>query len=88
VIAVPNTAGDGLLGLLSPAWQALLACCLLVVTLLGIRRLALRGPTRVNNAVFLTGFLIVAITVVGTIVVSCSDPQSRRYPSEIRSPGR
>jgi hypothetical protein len=77
VAGVPLIAGDALLDLLQPAWQALIAACLLVVTVLGIRRLAVRGPARVTNAVFVTGFLIIAITVVGTLVVSCSDPQSR-----------
>ena len=74
---MPLIAGDALLDLLQPAWQALIAACLLVVTVLGIRRLAVRGPARVTNAVFVTGFLIIAITVVGTLAVSCSDPQSR-----------
>jgi hypothetical protein len=79
-------AGDAILGLLSPAWQALLALSLLVVTLLGMRRLAVRGPARVTNAVFFTGFLIVAVTVVGTLVVSCSSQVGQRSTAELRSP--
>jgi hypothetical protein len=77
---------DALLGLLHPAWQALIAICLLVVTLLGIRRLAVRGPARVTNALFFTGFLIVAITVVGTLVVSCSNRDGQRSTTQLRSP--
>jgi hypothetical protein len=65
---------EGLLGLLQPAWQALIAGCLLVVTLLGLRKLMARGPARMTNAVVLTGLLIVAVTVVGTLAVSCSGP--------------
>lgn len=84
---MPNSAGDALLGLLHPAWQALIACCLLVVTVLGIRRLAERGPARVTNAILFTGFLIVAVTVVGTLVVSCSGPQAKSS-TEMRSPSR
>jgi hypothetical protein len=71
---VSNFAAEGLLGLLHPMWQALIAVCLLVVTVLGLRRLAQRGPARMTNALFLTGFLIVAITVVGTLAVSCETP--------------
>jgi hypothetical protein len=74
---VQNSAAEGLLGLLHPAWQALIAICLLVVTLLGLRRLASRGPARVTNALFFTGFLILAVTVVGTLAVSCSDSAGR-----------
>jgi len=85
---VPNSAADGLLGLLHPAWQALIACCLLLVTVLGIRRLAVRGPTRMTNAVFLTGFLIVAFTVGGTLIVSCSGPSGSQYPTQDRTPTR
>ena len=77
VAGVSNVAADGLLGLLHPMWQALIAVCLLVVTILGLRRLAVRGPARMTNALFLTGFLIVAITVVGTLAVSCEGPANR-----------
>lgn len=63
---------DGLLGLLQAGWQAVIAACLAVVTVLGLLRLAGRGPTRMANGVIVTGFLIVAITVVGTLAVSCS----------------
>jgi hypothetical protein len=86
VAGVSNSAGDGLLGLLHPAWQALIAVCLLVVTILGLRRIAVRGPARMTNALFLTGFLIVALTVVGTLAVSCSGPQDRH--ADQRSPQR
>ena len=81
-----SLTADPLLGLMHPAWQALIAVCLLVVTLLGIRRLAVRGPARVTNALFFTGFLIVAITVVGTLVVSCSGQDSPRSTTQLRSP--
>ena len=81
-----NSAADALLGLLHPAWQALIAVCLLIVTLLGIRRLVSRGPARVTNAVFFTGFLILAVTVVGTLAVSCSGPGDQGSAAETRSP--
>jgi len=83
---VQNVAAEGLLGLLSPAWQALIAICLLVVTLLGLRRLASRGPARVTNALFLTGFLILAVTVVGALAISCSDSAGRGSQTGSSSP--
>jgi hypothetical protein len=85
-LAAAPLADDALLGLLHPVWQALIAICLLVVTLLGLRRLAVRGPARVTNAVFFTGFLIVAITVVGTLAVSCSNRDGQRSTTQLRSP--
>jgi heme A synthase len=77
VAGVSNVAADGLLGLLHPMWQALIAVSLLVVTVLGLRRLAARGPARMTNALVVTGLLIVAITVVGTLAVSCESPSDR-----------
>ena len=65
-------AADALLGLLHPALQALIAVCLLVVTVLGVHRLVVRGPARMTSAVLFVGLLIVAVTVFGTLAVSCS----------------
>jgi hypothetical protein len=84
--SVANPSSDALLGMLHPAWQAVIAGLLLIVTILGIRRLVARGPTRMTNGVFVTGALILAITLVGTLAVSCSGPQ--QTSSEMRSPGR
>jgi len=85
VAGVATSTTDDLLGL-APAWQAVIAGCLLVVTLLGIRRLAIRGPARVTNGVLVTGVLIVAVTVIGTLAVSCSGPPGGS--AQTRSPGR
>jgi hypothetical protein len=76
---------DGLLGLLQPAWQALIGGCLVVVTLLGLRRMIARGPARMTNVVMVTGLLIVAVTVLGTLAVSCSGPRpSQASPAHQR----
>jgi hypothetical protein len=56
-------ANDALLGLLQPAFQVLIAGLLLIITILGLRRLAQRGPARMTNAVVVTGLLIVTFTV-------------------------
>ena len=55
----------------SSGWQIVIALCLLIVTAVGLARLVGRGPTRMTNGVFITGFLIVAITVIGSFAVSC-----------------
>jgi hypothetical protein len=52
------------MGLLSPAWQAAIALCLLVVLLLGLFKLARRGPTRMTHAMVVTGLVIVALAVL------------------------
>lgn len=85
--AVPDPSADALLDLLHPGWRALIAVCLLLVTVLGVWRLAGRGPARMTSAMYFTGLLIVAITVVGTLVVSCSAPQNHGN-GEVPSPAR
>jgi hypothetical protein len=78
-------ANDALLGLLQPAFQLVIAGLLLIVTILGLRRLAKRGPARMTNAVVVTGLLIVAFTVAGTLAVSCSGPRSSGADGETGS---
>ena len=80
VTSVPTA--DALLGMLHPAWQTLIAVALLVVTILGVRRLAARGPARMTTAVLVTGGLIIAVTVLGTLVVSCSGPGTGRSATQ------
>ncbi len=82
---MPSLAADALLGLLHPAWQALIAACFLIITVLGVARMARRGPARMTNALLATGLLIVAITVVGMLAVSCSD-STNGQTSQTRSP--
>ncbi len=71
-MATPSS--DALLGMLHPAWQAIIAGCLLLVTVLGVRRMARRGPTRMTRAVLVTGALIIAVAATGALAVSCSGP--------------
>ena len=78
VAAVAPTSADALLGLLHPAWQALIAGCLVLVTVLGLRRLLERGPARMTNALVVTGLLIVLVTAIGLLAVSCSGDGSSR----------
>jgi hypothetical protein len=80
---VSPVAADALLSLLSPAWQTLIAVCLLIVTILGLRRLAARGRARMTTAVLVTGGLILALTMLGTLAVSCSGPDSRQATADL-----
>jgi hypothetical protein len=82
---VSDPSADALLGLLHPAWQAPIAVCLLVVTILGLWRIAERGPARMKNGLLVTGVLIVAIAVIGTLAVSCN---SSRATAENSPAGR
>jgi hypothetical protein len=77
---------EGLLGLLHEGWQIVIAVCLVVITAIGLARLMGRGPARMTNGVVVTGMLIVAITVVGTLAVSCSGSADGRHTSQ--PPGR
>jgi predicted PurR-regulated permease PerM len=70
------SSADALLSLLGPAWQALVAGCLAVVTVLGVRRLTARGRSRMTNAVLLTGILVIGLAVLSLLAVSCSGPAS------------
>jgi hypothetical protein len=74
---------DALLGMLGFGWQLVIALCLVVVTGVGLLRLVGRGPARMTNGVFVIGFLIVAITVVGTLAVSCSGATDNRSSSQL-----
>lgn len=76
---------DGLFGLLHDGWQIVIAVAVVVITTAGLARLLSRGPTRMGNGILVTGFLIVAITVVGTLAVSCSGAADERHASQ---PGR
>jgi hypothetical protein len=72
VAGVLAQTSEGLLGLLNSGWQIVIAVCMLIITAIGLARLVGRGPTRMTNGVLITGFLIVAITVIGSLAVSCS----------------
>ena len=86
LLACRHTRRTDCCGLLHEGWQIVIAVCLLVITAVGLARLVGRGPTRMANGVFVTGFLIVAITVVGTLAVSCSGDSDGA--ARVPAPGR
>ncbi len=75
-------ATDALLGLIAPAWQALFGVCLAVATIVGVVRLAARGPARMTSAMLIAGGLVIAVTLLGTAAVSCSQTNRVATPSD------
>jgi hypothetical protein len=63
-------AADALLDLLLPMWQLVIGVLVLVTVVLSIRRLVMRGPSRMGGALLLVGGAIVCLTVVGYLVES------------------
>jgi hypothetical protein len=64
-----SASAESTYNLLQSVWLALVSGCLLAVLVLGLRKLATRGPTRMNNAVAVTGYLILVFALVGAIAV-------------------
>jgi hypothetical protein len=63
-----SLADAGLLGLLFPIWQLLIAVCLVVVTIISAHRLLMRGPSRMGRAVVVSGSAVVGVVVLGILV--------------------
>mgnify|MGYP003423301013 FL=1 len=60
-------AGDALLGMLLPLWQALIGGCVLVAMLVAAVRLHQRGPSRMGTALLVIGAAVVALVLVGIV---------------------
>jgi hypothetical protein len=61
-------ADDGLLSLLFPFWQLVIAVCLVVVVVISAHRLLMRGPSRMSRALVLAGGAVVGIVVLGMLL--------------------
>lgn len=61
-------ADDGLLGLLFPFWQLVIAVCLVVVTVVSAHRLLMRGPSRMSRAIVVAGSAIVGLVVLSMLL--------------------
>jgi hypothetical protein len=64
----PPLAVDALFGLLMPLWQVLIGLMVLVTVVVSVRRLFLRGPSRMGGAMLLAGGALVCVAVVGYLV--------------------
>jgi hypothetical protein len=58
-------AADALVGLLLPLWQVVIGVLVLVAVVVSVRRLALRGPSRMSAAMLVVGGAVVCLAVLG-----------------------
>ncbi len=63
-----SRSDDGVLALVLPFWQLVIAVAVLVVLVLSVRRLARRGPSRMSTALLVTGGAILALALTGILL--------------------
>ena len=66
----PTLAADAFVGLLVPLWQLVIGLLVLVTVVLSIRKLLMRGPTRMGGALLLAGAAVLALTAISYLVES------------------
>ena len=59
---------DALLGLLYPAWQAVIGVGVALMLAFAGWRLVRRGPSRMNRAVLVSGIAVLAIVALGILL--------------------
>ena len=64
----PTVAADALTGMLVPLWQFVIGTLVLVTVLVSVRRLFMRGPSRMGGAMLLAGGAVIGLTVVGYLI--------------------
>ncbi|MGX6608597.1 hypothetical protein ACWKSP_41775 [Micromonosporaceae bacterium Da 78-11] len=68
MVASTTLAADALLDLLLPAWQLVIGALVLVTVVVSLRRLFLRGPSRMGGAMLLAGGAAIGFAVLGYLV--------------------
>jgi hypothetical protein len=63
-------AVDAFLGLLVPLWQLVIGVLVLVAVVVSVRKLLLRGPSRMGGALLLVGSAVVGLAVVSYLIQS------------------
>ncbi|GAA2714614.1 MULTISPECIES: hypothetical protein [Actinoplanes] len=66
--ASETLAVDAFLGLLVPLWQLVIGVLVLVTVVVSVRKLFLRGPTRMGGALLLVGSAVVGLAVVSYLI--------------------
>jgi len=66
--AFGTLAADALLDLVLPAGKLVIGTLVLVTLAVSVRRLLLRGPSRMGGALLLTGGAVIGLAVVGYLV--------------------
>jgi hypothetical protein len=57
-------AADALLDLLMPLWQLVIGLLVLVALVVSVRRLVMRGPSRMGGAMLIAGGAVVCVAVL------------------------
>jgi hypothetical protein len=68
--ASETLAVDAFLGLLVPLWQLVIGVLVLVTVVVSVRKLLMRGPTRMGGALLLVGSAVVGLAVVSYLIQS------------------
>ena len=63
-----TVAADALFDLVLPAGQLVIGTLVLVTLVVSVRKLLLRGPSRMGGALLLTGGAVIGFAVVGYLV--------------------
>jgi hypothetical protein len=63
----PRTS-DALLDLLMPLWQVVIGLLVVVALVVSVRKLLMRGPSRMGGALLLIGGAVVCVTVLSFLV--------------------
>jgi hypothetical protein len=66
--ASPTLAADAVMDMVIPFWQFVIGTLVLVTVVLSVRKLFMRGPSRMGGAMLLTAGAVVGLTVVGYLV--------------------
>jgi hypothetical protein len=64
----PASASDALFGMLIPLWQVIIGLLVLVTVVVSVRRLVMRGPSRMGGAMLLAGGALVCVAVVSYLI--------------------
>ncbi|GAA1604465.1 hypothetical protein [Actinoplanes couchii] len=64
----PALATDAVLSLIAPLWQWVIGLLVLVTVVLSIRKLLMRGPSRMGGALLMVGGAVVALTALTYLI--------------------
>lgn len=64
----PTLAADAVLGLIFPLWQWVIGLLVLVTVVLSVRKLLMRGPSRMGGALLMVGGAVVALTALTYLI--------------------
>ncbi|MEU8814560.1 hypothetical protein [Actinoplanes sp. NPDC048796] len=66
--ASATLAADALTDMMLPFWQFVIGTLVLVTVILSVRKLVMRGPSRMGGAMLMAGGAVIGLTVFGYLV--------------------